>query len=523
MLRRPNPSDVAEQLGRQLKSDFPTIVVPQNEVPSSLVKKLTFSPDICLSRGGELIFVNLLSAGEIPAWIRRAKKHTTKNLKVLLLATATKQKSSIEIAGDVAADASKLAFGLAAETADGFVLVFPPDFRASKPIRSVTEVGHIPSWLFEKAANGTSLSSSLKQVLKEFQSRYARATSKHEISYNGECRILTELADSIAELDPRLFFPVERLQSLRDFERVGANLPARDHFFHTFNNFFLGLVVLDGLFSNRSRSDFPDRLIAHRRNLSELNLWESLWFLTSLFHDPGYIPENFWSLFSYGHGLPHDPSADQSIPREVRQRIENAWDTDWLRARRELQLIYRELTRASREIRRLIAAPTIFDRATRLAYFEKNREGHSLLSGLYLINRCLSDQTAPHRHFNRATAIRACDIACLSMLFHDQDCRETMAKADVKPLPFHCLPYAAVLMFVDALQDDRRDVRTSRFRARGVLDSLQVDAQNGLVSARVMLANVALERWPSKIAEYHSVTNWINSRSETKFIIDYVR
>ena len=44
-----------------------------------------------------------------------------------------------------------------------------------------------------------------------------------------------------------------------------------------------------------------------------------------------------------------------------------------------------------------------------------------------------------------------------------------MSEAQVNPIPFQYLPYASTLMFVDAIQDDRRDVSTSRFRQHGEL------------------------------------------------------
>jgi hypothetical protein len=228
---------------------------------------------------------------------------------------------------------------------------------------------------------------------------------------------------------------------------------------------------------------------------------------------------------SFGYGLQHDPSGDKSIPDEVRQRIENAWDTEWLKARKQLRLFYSQLSQTARRDGRsaVLTSTTAFDRATRVSYFDGVRAGHSLMSGLALINRCLSDDTVAHKHFSRDLAVMACDIACLSMLFHDQHCRETMGRAHVSSIPFRYLPYATILMFVDALQDDRRDVRTSRFRTRGVLDSLQIHPHNGLVKAEVILANLPLRDWPRRIAEYESVMNWINPKSDTKFLIEYTR
>jgi hypothetical protein len=522
MLQRPDPAQVSRQLGRQLRPDFPTIVVPRESVPQALVRRLSFSPDICLRRGDELIFVHLLAAGEIPEWVSRARTRIARNLNVLLLAAPTETKAGTEIASEVAEEAQRLRFGLAVTTADATLLIFPPNYRPRQRTQSRIEVGHIPRWLYERAAVEIAISPRLRTILEGFRDRYARATTKHQISYNFECRILGELAESIAAADPRLFFPLERLQVLRSFERSQANIPQRDHFFHTFNNLFLGLIILDELFAGRSHSDFPDNLIAERRNRSRLKLWESLWFLTALFHDEGYIPEHFWSLLSFGFGLQHDPSRDNAIPTEVRQRVENNWNTEWLQARGQLRLVYRSVSDVARKEHK-ISSLKAFDEATRLAYFDGKQAGHSLFSGLTLIQHCLSDNTVPHQHFSKPLAVTACNVACLSMLFHDQRCREILKRESIAAIPFQYLPYAAVLMFVDALQDDRRDVSTSRFRARGVLDSLSVDPVNGLVTARVALANLPIRYWPYKIAEYENVMNWINPVSRTKFIVDYVR
>ena len=61
-------------------------------------------------------------------------------------------------------------------------------------------------------------------------------------------------------------------------------------------------------------------------------------------------------------------------------------------------------------------------------------------------------------------------------------------------------------MFVDSLQDDRRDISRSRFRERGVLRGVKVAAEDGgVVEAVVCLREVAVKGWAPRIAEYESV------------------
>src|SRR5207253_7800441 len=106
------------------------------------------------------------------------------------------------------------------------------------------------------------------------------------------------------------------------------------------NNFFVGLILLDGFFDQRTHVAFPDQLITRNRKQSRLKLWESVWFLTVMFHDPGYLPEDFGSLIEFGYGMQHSPGFDPPIPPDVVERIENAWDTEFLKARAKLGSIY---------------------------------------------------------------------------------------------------------------------------------------------------------------------------------------
>lgn len=518
MLRQAIPDQIAREIAHQLSAGFPARILKLGEMKRAVIPK-SFTPDRVFQVGDEIIFVHSLASGAIPAWVRAAKKRTQaqKHSRVLLLASNTKDSTGTRIAAAVAKDAVKLGFGLAMMTGDGVFLIFPPSFKQLKPPKSKSEAGHIPSWIYQRIANAENISETLREVLEKFSVKYQRATSGSEISYNKECRLLSELAESIAENDPRLFFPLERLHALRAFERGGANPLARDHFFHTFNNFFLGLLVLDGLLSNRDNTASPDMLIADGRKRSKLRLWESLWFLTAMFHDPGYIPENFWSLFSFAYGFEHDPTVDRAIPVEVVQGIRDAWNTEFVRARAKLVSTYAVVNRSA------VAAKAArdFESAAKVAYFNGKTTGHSLISGLTLLHLCASDGAASHTHYNKEIALNACGVAALSMLFHDQHCRDTLARNKVRPISFEDLPYASTLMFVDALQDDRRDRTRSKFPKRGILESLQIEGARGLVFAKVCLSALEVDQWPKRIAEYENLMAWVNGGSRTKFIIDY--
>jgi len=309
---------------------------------------------------------------------------------------------------------------------------------------------------------------------------------------------------------------------LKAFESGNANQAARDHFFHTFNNLLLGFVVLSRAFPAHRNNAVPDRFLADPLRAAKSKFWESLWSLTCLFHDPGYLAENPWCMLALSLGVCANGREAPPVPEAMKDRMVGAWDTDYVASRKDLlQLFTRTCGHWSPAFTGRDAT-TAFDSALRKAYFDGERAGHSVVSGLSLIQLCRNDQTVPEVGYDKAVALTACEIAGLNMLFHDKHSRETMIAAGLPEIPFEQMPYASTLMFVDALQDDRRDIRTSVFKRHGVLNSLQVNPQDQTVSAEVCLRELPVEGWPQRIAEYASVTHWINNGSDMRFHIDHL-
>jgi hypothetical protein len=107
------------------------------------------------------------------------------------------------------------------------------------------------------------------------------------------------------------------------------------------------------------------------------------------------------------------------------------------------------------------------------------------------------------------------------MMFHDHHTRETLNSHGIPSVPFEQLPYASVLMFADALQDDRRSIQAAEFPAKGILEGVDIDLSKRTVTARVCLPRLTVNEWPWRIVEYESVLAWINRASDMKFSIDY--
>lgn len=510
--------------GSTVLASFDTLI-SAGKVPTDL----RWQPSLCLSRGEETILVHILAAPDLPAYLERAVHELSSypNISVLILArdlileaSGDSPPSRLQAAYAAAAVAERalaLGCGLAFEAKRAVHLVFDSRYTVPLPCRSKKETGHIPKWLYKTLSESEKFSPRLQRLFKRFAANYKQATRHNSIPNEREAQLLLNFARSFAKLDERFFLPIEGLETLRNFEMSRATR-ARDHFFHTFNNLFLGFHILGQLSGGRKIMAEVDKFIEEK---ATLNPWEVLWFLTCLSHDPGYTAEKFWANFRFTFGIVDDATYEPDMPDQVKEQITDVWDSKFAAPRQDLGDLY------NRTVRKWIP-PSIakkgadhFDAALRKAYFDGKVASHSLISGLRLINSCHSQNVPRSRKFNAEAALTACVVAALCMIFHDPRCRATLLASGIPPIAFESLPYACTLMYVDCLQDDRRDISKSRFPAHGVLASVTVRPQIPRVDAEVCLREVPVKGWPGRIAEYESVVRWINTKSNTRFVIDY--
>ncbi len=224
----------------------------------------------------------------------------------------------------------------------------------------------------------------------------------------------------------------------------------------------------------------------------------------------------------FSYGVQQDEAADDGeLPDSVKQKIRDIWDSKFLGPRQDLNDLYNRTVRkwVPPSVRK--SKPDFFDSAIQKAYFDGRSTSHSLVSGLRLISLCRSQNVPRLTAYDPDTALTACEIAALSMMFHDPRCRSILTSHGIPPIAFERLPYAALLMFVDSLQDDRRDISVSRFRERGVLNEVGILPDGTAVEAVVRLQEVSIKGWAPRMAEYETVMSWINSESAIQFRIDY--
>jgi hypothetical protein len=487
-------------------------------------KSLPFGPELCLEGGGEAHLVYALASPTLPNWVVNAN-HSVRNFRktrITVLATHTATTTGYKNAGAVADQCLSLGYGLATECEHGCFLVFPPRYTVPTSALLPNEIGHIPGWILTELSNGVGLSDYLTRALRRLTRAYEEATGVGHLTVDDEAQILMTFAHELRQGDRRLFIPCDLLIVLKEFEHAGGNPGARDHFFHTFNNLLVGFVVLRAFAPNRGPAAYPERFIAPNAGSAqpELALWESLWALTCLFHDPGYMGENYWSTYAVALGADSKPGPEPLLPDTIVARINNAWDTEFIQARKDLTELFRRVAGVW-DLTGSAACSIVdtFDPALRRAYFDGQKCGHSLISGLNLIKLCRGVRSVQHPTFDKDKALKGTIIAALGMMFHDPHARSTLTGNGVPPIAFEDLPYAAALMFADALQDDRRDIGQSVFPKRGVLESIAVASSS--VKSVVCLPRIPVKYWPSKIVEYTSVMEWINGASAVRFKIDY--
>lgn len=518
-------------LGEGCSASSLDVFINERTVPM----RLGWEPSFCIAHGEQRLLVHVLASPEFPIYVEKAvaKLASYPKAKVLLVArdlmTERGERESrtrifaSKVASQVADRALSLGCGLLIESESTLHFVFGPGYKPRRACAHGEETGHIPKWLIKSLANSDLFSPHLSGCLRDFEKDYQRATRGKSISDARESELLLRFATDASAGDPRLFFPVDHLRTLKQYEASGANRHIRDHFFHTFNNLFLGLFILGYLARGRVAIADVDRFIKSSSGKVQLRYWESLWLLTCLFHDPAYMAEHFWPNLRFAFGVPQREDAeDEKIPEPVLAMIRDLWDGEFAGPRKELHGLYDRTVKKWLPSSVAQKGPDLFDRAMKKAYFDGSSTTHSLVSGLRLISLCRTHEKVVRPHgYDPKVAEAACYIAALCMMFHDQKCREELKSAGIRPIAFEHLPYAAVLMYVDSLQDDRRTTETTRFPDHGVLHSLAVSSDGALVTAVVCLPELKVSEWAKRIVEYESVMNWINAESEVRFEVDY--
>jgi hypothetical protein len=514
---------LSDLLCLHLSATVPTEELPLERAIRSrkVPAKLGWGPDFCLFRGREVFLIYIPSGPEVPAWVAQSQTvlRRFRNARVIIVAVTTRDHKAVGIASAVCATCTKHGFGLMCVNGSDVYNVLPPRrLRTDRCRSNGTERGHVPSWLITRLQSCGSFSSAMTSGISRFAQNYRRLTRRAKVTYDEEAAVLEGFLRSIKSKARPLVLPLEGFLGLKAWEKQGANLGARDHYFHTFNNLLLGLVIGAELFKDRRADAVPESFVGDANGrYGSLSSWEALWLITCLNHDPGYQGEKFWHATLAQYGLRGSGFVNHKMPPDIAEAISNGWDTELKQARADLLDLYRRIKNIWMPPQVAARVEDPFNDALRKAYFDGQTSSHSLLSGLTLIRNFIEDQTnmPGTEEYNRSLA--ALEIAALSIMFHDPRCRDQLQKNGVPPLPFEQLPFAALLVFVDALQEDRRDIKFDTWPTHGVLNGVRILRRGTVVRADVCLRELSLRYWPAKLIEYMDAVSWLNTSAQVLF------
>ena len=350
-------------------------------------------------------------------------------------------------------------------------------------------VARIPDWVIQRLKGIQHLEPKFRSAITSFCKKYERLSEASALDDDSQEQLLRRTFASLLKTNRHFAAEYTPLDLLRFFEQNNLQRTPRDHYFHTFNNFLLGCIILDEC--HEAFEDF------RRSSLRAEYSSEYVWLLTVLFHDVGYPIQRRDETIEMIYGVP-GIGADQANA-EKRQ----AWDSPQYRiSRAQLVSLYDHLTRSnidcawSADPFGLTDHP--LDRALERSFLEK---GHGAASCMRMLAGFFGNvsSSAEHRQF----LIRHVFLAGLSIPFHDWPVRKFLCEVGIPNLRTSRFPFASLLMFVDSIQEDRR----GDAQAPDILTGINV--QSNHVQAQIRLNLLSEEKFKEKKREARDVKSFL--------------
>ncbi len=248
------------------------------------------------------------------------------------------------------------------------------------------------------------------------------------------------------------------LQLLKDTDRILAqngSTHVRDHYYHACNTMFIGYVVLDKFYDTISRE-----ACKHGDDIDV----EFIWAITSLLHDVGYAASKHANIACTAFG---DEDEDPEFSECLTDYLERRWIRQYQHQATILENYFSHIDKGI--TRRWVYRPfkmilinKEFVNALREAIIKNSAHGaFSSLLIISIIDQIIEDV---QNESDREYLYRNIIIASISILFHDILVRRVFAEHGINELQIVNYPFAALLTYIDILQDDRRDITSFRYR-----------------------------------------------------------
>jgi hypothetical protein len=290
---------------------------------------------------------------------------------------------------------------------------------------------------------------------------------------------------------------------LRKLEQAGMG-GNRDHYFHSFQNFFLGLWAMGEAW------DYFEKWL-HISKLHWNISFEFAWFLVCMWHDVGYSVKSFRRIEEDVFGIDIEKTAYEpqyayisSAPVVEGKRViaslmehllESQPTTGWMEPPQHGQR-------------------TNMEQKLEIAIDADLKEGHGAASALRLYTDMKSfiDKCAVQRKRNMLT--QATQLAAVSIPFHDWYFRKSVREnCGNCVIPALTMPFAALLTFIDSIQEDRRIFEDIK-RDKAFLRELIVE-KGRMISAKVDGQALAKEDIIWKIVDATDVVASLKTTAES--------
>ncbi len=303
-------------------------------------------------------------------------------------------------------------------------------------------VGHYPLWVINEIREIKLGNSKFRTALKDFSNGYNRLEKRKALDWQKEEKLVKNTIIEILKSDTRYTSGVDSLQILRRFESPFSDI--RDHYFHSFHIFLLGLLILDH--DKGEFTEYYKRVFPRYQNFSI----EFLWLLTSIFHDVGYPIERLNSLKENIYGVSGLPSERETT---------NVWDDPTYKENLK-QLISLFRFSLSEKKHRTDWPHEIFgttDDQLEQTFRESFYDSHGVAGCFRFLVDIFSEAKQERSHEKKTFLANHIYPAAISIALHDKRFRDRLLDIDVKKIKLSRFPFAVLLMYLDTLQEDKRD------------------------------------------------------------------
>jgi len=305
-------------------------------------------------------------------------------------------------------------------------------------------------------ADCENLKGKIGNLIRKFSKRYIEKKPEED----EENKMIKKFLKQILTCDERFKLDADPINFMSEIEKIANNSEdrIRDHYFHAFNTMMLGFMVID---------KYYERFNALAKKYGDDIILEFIWILTSLYHDIGYPVLLQQSLICQTYGLERENNS-ALIDDCMKQNRQEIWNSpDYCLIVKILNNLFGHITNNKRGKWVFDGFPhpdqsTKFYNSMKTSFIEEGAHGTAgtLLLALLTIKQIRGIEGNKDREF----IYRHIMLASMSILFHDLKVRNCFRKNSIKNIRAEDFPFSILLIYVDILQDDRRDLTGSSSR-----------------------------------------------------------